>query len=234
MQPEWYDDEGMYQPRPRVPGTRPGMGPAPKPGVEQTPAVLEEDLITLWAHDLTAKPGEIYRYRVRVALVNPLFQQTQLVPEQRQKYANELSVLSEPSAWTQPVRVDPEHYYFATAVDAGVTTVEVWRIFGGAWRSQEFKARPGQSIGEVVTVDVEGRPMTVDMRIGAILVDAITSGDGIGGMRDAQVLLLEAATDRLVSRFTGSDRTNQDRIRLRNEAVIFGTTPGPTAGLIPQ
>ena len=70
------------------------------------------DQITLWAHDVTARPGATYRYRVVVTLLNPLFNRdSQLNDEQREAYADRLGLESQTSDWIE-VAVPPARRFF--------------------------------------------------------------------------------------------------------------------------
>jgi len=110
---------------------------------------MEEGKIQVWAHDLTAQPGEVYRYRIVLHLFNPLFQRKGLPPEQHEKYYDKISIATEPSEWTGEVAIRPQPQWFL--VDAKereqTATVEMWLIYNGRPESINFTLEPGDVIG---------------------------------------------------------------------------------------
>ena len=94
----------------------------------------------VWAHDLTVKPGATYRYRLRVGVINPLFQRSQLTGKLRETHFHLISLVSPASEWTEPVEIEPVHRFFVVG-GSGVehsATVEVWRVFNGRPQAGEF------------------------------------------------------------------------------------------------
>lgn len=177
---------------------------------------------TIWAHDITARAGMTYRYRVYVAVQNPLFHRTQLHPDQRKEFFNKLSLYSEPSPWSASVTIDQEMYYFMVAANSGnqSATVEVWRIFNGSWRPQEFVVQAGDAIGKVVNMNAGPAPFPVDYRLNALAVDVdLTAAKAGLNTTTARLLVLPGASDRIVARVMEDDRDDAVRARLRAEAA---------------
>lgn len=193
-----WDEDEFGQPS-RQPGQRPGMAPPPTPrqpgqlappafpgdrgGWGQQPPMIEPGMdpqadiglptnLEVWGHDINVQPGATYRYRILVGVFNPLFRQPNLHEEQAHM-RNEITLLSTPSPWSDPVVVEPELYVFLTQVPRDqAATFEVWRNVNSIWRNREFaNVSPGSVVGDFSTI--EGR--RVSLRSQEIVVD-ITSG----------------------------------------------------------
>ena len=157
-------------------GTRPtGNAKAtdPKAGGPGQQAQQGPGRIKVWFHDLSVKPGNTYRYFVRVDVVSPLFRKTTLRQEQKRDFFNRLALFSAESEASAPISIEPNTHFFLTngSQAQGTVTLEVWRIFNGKWRSKEFVRRAGDPIGGVVRISAEGAEGDVDMRVGAVVVD---------------------------------------------------------------
>ncbi len=179
--------------------------------------------LRIWAHDITAKPGAIYRYQLQVSLLNPLFQRAQLTGEQRQRYFHQLAVNSAPSAWTKQVPIEPAYRFFVVA-GSGVeqeVTVEVWRVFNGQPRMAEFRVHPGDPVGRPVVMQAAGQDVEVDMRVGALVVDLtdVPSTQDYGA-RTTQMLYLDVATNQLHERTVEIDRASPHRAKLMNQDAL--------------
>ncbi|MGD9693490.1 MAG: hypothetical protein AB7G17_08115 [Phycisphaerales bacterium] len=121
---------------------------------------------TVWAHDLTAAPGKTYRYRMSVSITNPLYgNERSMAPESRE-LAGRPAVVSDPSAWSEPVTVSPDAVVFFTSArgeglggsESGASaTAEVYRFYYGYWRGKSTTLRPGDAL--VASVDVPEMPL---------------------------------------------------------------------------
>ncbi|MFA9476830.1 hypothetical protein ACERK3_00855 [Phycisphaerales bacterium AB-hyl4] len=179
--------------------------------------------IQVWAHDLTAEPGRTYRYRVIVTVLNPLFQQRRLHPEQQEEYFNRIALWpeqdelesAEASNWSSPVTLDPEHYFFLVegSPSREEAKVEVWRLFRGQWHFEEFDVRPGDIIGGETRIDGQ----TVSMRVDAMLVDLVSVSEGTSSGSGARMIYMDQETNLIGERVADEDRDSDHRIRLRNE-----------------
>ncbi|MCX5659868.1 MAG: hypothetical protein NTW19_09120 [Planctomycetota bacterium] len=185
--------------------------------------------IGVWAHDLSVRFGQTYRYRVYVAVLNPLFHKPQLHPDQRKEFFNKLSLYSEPSAWTAPITIDQETYYFlVNALAANQSaTVEVWRIFNGAWHPQDFVVQAGDTIGKVVSLTAGASPFPVDYRLNALAVDVDMAAPARAGLNTttARLLVLPGSSDKIIPRILEDDREDPIRARLRAEAAAASPVP---------
>lgn len=110
--------------------------------------------ITLWTHDLTAKPGATYRYRARVSVTNPFYGQTDWLRDDQKNLANAPIIKGEVSDWSEPVSVAPSVVYFITsASEAGGplaatarAAAELYEFFYGYWRRTTVSMTPGDSL----------------------------------------------------------------------------------------
>ncbi len=140
----------------------PAPGKAPAVGGEVKPIESLEDLV-VWAHDVTAEPGKVYQYRVRVAVTNPLFGNARQLHADSQAGAAEPVVISEPSDWSDPVGVgEDSRVYFTSAVaasggagplggpDSMSASVELWKFYYGFWRRAKATLKPGDALAATV------------------------------------------------------------------------------------
>jgi hypothetical protein len=135
---------GMFGDGAMPPSTRPRLG---RGGVDPVNA----DQIELWAYDLTAESGTRYRYRMRVAVVNPLFGKS-LAGEQT-PLAKQAQLLSPWSEWTE-VETLRQRYTFlvnATRPPLNQAQIEIWQFSGGNWRTAKFVVSAGDQIGGLTT-----------------------------------------------------------------------------------
>jgi len=122
-----------------------------------------DDSIRVWAHDIRVQPGDTYRYRCSIAVLNPfLGRKRQLVEAQRPLDAK-FQILSAPSEWVQVTVSTPYAFYAVEAYppdgvgSLGSAQMEVFRLVNGAWRSAKFAIEPGDAIGRhVKAADGEG------------------------------------------------------------------------------
>lgn len=125
------------------------------PQVAPTIGVLEDDQIRLWAHDVRVEAGAQYRYRVRVVMNNPLFGRG--LKEEQAALAEQKFIESEWSAWSEPVEVDLDRYFFITSAEdrSQVTgrpraSAELIVFYYGYYRSASVGLEPGDAITATV------------------------------------------------------------------------------------
>jgi hypothetical protein len=202
-------------------------GGRPVPGRQPTRASLRGEpeeptkvtgKVKLLTHDLTAQPNEIYRYRVRAFVLNPLFRQQQIAEDLRQQYMNKLALPTPWSAWSEPVTVDKRRWFFVVGSNApGVATVEVWYVFNGQWLKEEYNVAPGDPIGDTVFVQSGGLEGRIDLNLGLVAVDVDSDApvtQGIDTTRTTQLVYLDDAGGGLHRRTANNDRRNEVRTRL--------------------
>ncbi len=174
----------------------------------------EAGQMELWTHDATARPGQRYRYRMVVSVLNPLFDQAEALHEDQQPLAEELGVRSEASPW-QEVELDPQHYYFLVDTGGQTATFEIWQILQRFWRGHEFRASAGDPVGG----EAEVAGQQVELRVPVMLVDVLAAGDDRDG-GGAQAILVDTRDQQVKVRDAARDEQSPDRIRLKmlNEA----------------
>ncbi len=177
-------------------------------------ASAEMKQVTLWTHDLTAKPGATYRYKSRVRVTNPFYGQTDKLLEDQKSLAAEPVVSGEASDWSEPVVIEPRVEFFITsASEAGGPLAasaragaEVYEFFYGYWRRTTISMTPGDPVAgslelpELVTYELErlggsagtfsikGRPAVERHRAistGAFLLDTASIISGAAGAAQA-------------------------------------------------
>ncbi|BAM04117.1 hypothetical protein [Phycisphaera mikurensis] len=150
-------------------GAGTGLGTAEAAGPEE---------VVIWAHDLTAQPGETYRYKLLAAPINPLFRYSRVADEQREENRDRLAIA--PSAeevegleWTPPVTLNPlaDFFFLSGNAEQDRANIEVWKVYDGLWQVATFEENPGNGIGGTETLDVRGRRQRVDLSTGALLLD---------------------------------------------------------------
>ncbi|MEM1210970.1 MAG: hypothetical protein AAGI68_01600 [Planctomycetota bacterium] len=170
--------------------------------------------IIVWAHDLTARPGQTYRYKLAVNAINPLFGFARLPPEQIDMAQNQPAVgpgeeqLAN-APWGPPVAVEPMLEFFVTGGRAGQpATVEVYRRHDGRWHTETFQPAPGDLIG---AADVQGQ---INMDTGAVVVDILSERDDQG--TEINSLLLVDETGLMQVRNINADRRSDRRTELKS------------------
>jgi len=123
----------------------------------------ENDGFTIWGHDLTAEPGETYRYAIRVQLTNPLFAFQDRVPDSQATIAEQPLLDGAQSDWSEPVVVPQRIRYFVTSAEPASlgplgprdasASIEAFVFFYGHWRRAEARLRPGDAIAATAEVD---------------------------------------------------------------------------------
>lgn len=209
----------------RRPGDGRRPGEAPLPGQDPNAPMLSIPPIKIWAHDLTAKPGETYRYRITVAVLSPLFHINDVPREQYTQYFNKLSVASEPSAWSDAVQVDPERYYFVTAQDAArkQISIDVFRIFNGVWMRKSFDVRPGDTIGDAVQVTYKNQTESVDLNTDTMLVDIAFPANELSVSSNAdqtRAIIYNLSDHTMQARTLGRDLSDPTYQRLLTEMQV--------------
>lgn len=211
---------GGKAPPPPSGGKSPGQIAAVK-GLFENPAVR------VWWHDISAKPGTTYRYRLAVGLYNPFFGRESRLSESQQDLARSAIVTSEWSAWSEPVRVTLPQQFFAVngihneQIDERSASFEVFSFTRGVHRVIAVSCRPGEQIGERRTLpsaEPGGQPLEVDFFTGATLLDVVLV-DG-GSALNQKVLVVVAMPDGSIEVIDPSDpRREEERQRLRSLAT---------------
>lgn len=209
-----------------------------------------EDLV-LWAHDLTAKPGATYRYRVRALVSNPLF-------GDRSYPDAPPVVVGEYSDWTAPVQVAPQTMVFFTSAQGGIggqagpesvgAAAEVYYFFYGYWRKANVRISPGDAIATTVEApalplftmngavaeEAGTTPTELAIDTGGFLVDVVeASSEAAFGQRKTRWhVVYRDENGRLVSRLPEEDRVAPARLQAEAAAAagLTGAIGVPGAG----
>lgn len=164
-----------------------------------------ETIIDIWAHDISITPGRTYRYRMTVEVYNPLFgRKIELIPAQ-QPLAEQFTLASEATPWTDAVTAQPPLRLFVTqahqptgspleAISLGTASAEVYRFHNGRWWLQSFLLQPGDRVGEPKSSGTA----TVDYGTDWFLLDVVpnpgsSKQDEEGGF--AAMVMLQSLSD---------------------------------------
>ena len=199
-----------------------------------TPIVegLDESAILVWAHDLTVKTGETYRYRATINVYNPFFGKRRNLSSDQEYLADSFIIASAASEWSNKITVDSRLQLYITRASApgqsggsgslglGLATAEVFRYYDGREWMETFKVQPGEHIGGLEMQRDAG--MEVDFSTGIYVLDIIgdineeRNGIQIRTGHAARVLLQDTAGNQSVEvRHPRSDSSNPNREDLR-------------------
>jgi hypothetical protein len=163
----------------------PGMIPSGAPGfprnivdpnhMDRVLDVMGGEKLDLYCNDLTVEQGKTYRYRIRVAVVNPLYHKPSLPPDQMKANQTKFEVFSNWTEWTKPVVIEQFQYFFVDSVQPspypGQARIEIDRYFQGEWVSHVFAVRAGDPVGGKANASVNGQDNEVDFFTGAYVID---------------------------------------------------------------
>ncbi len=148
---------------------------------------LQQDELLIWAHDLDIEPGRTYRYRFIVKIANPFYARGLLLTKDQQHFAENITLDSPASEWSEPIEVQPPLVDFVTraygpAGDIGVAGVsdighaklEVFKFEDGRWWNAEFTVKPGDQVGEVREQrSADGAAIDVDFSTEWFVLDVV-------------------------------------------------------------
>ncbi len=134
---------------------------------------------SFWSHHDGLALNKLYRYRARIALINPLYSHTRQVDPQRPNDARISHIWTAWSPWSDPVGVPRITRFFLTGSNpsAGWVKVTVQTRHMGQRVEGNFKVSPGQRIGGVgkakILLPGQKKPVEVkvDFSTGAVAVD---------------------------------------------------------------
>jgi hypothetical protein len=113
--------------------------------------LLSGEELLLYTHDLTTAPDRVYQYRMRLAVMNPLYGRTDL--NDNQEAADQALLYSPWSQWTEQVQTRGMRYLFVTggSKSTRTATVQVWKFHNGQWINGTFRVNAGDPVGTTVT-----------------------------------------------------------------------------------
>ncbi len=236
---------GPGAPAVRPPTQPPVLTPAkPEDGVElvlvpDIATQINSQLLESWFHDERLADGVTYRYQVRLVLANPLFGYTKDVAKESD--AKAVTINTPWSAWSEPVSARRATEFFVQGASAEKQEANVV-VFAQKWGQRvkrQFTVRPGEMIGQEVTMSLPGldgksQATTVDFRTGVLFVDAdwdktIRLPRNSMATRTAE-LLCQDSDGRLFTRMDARDRMQDRLIRLNKECQ---TAAAPAVSLAP-
>ncbi len=102
--------------------------------LQEQELLLGADVDPMWLTDVNAQPGETYRYRLRVWVVNPY---AGVVAKLRQpEDAAKVMLASAWSDWSDPVYLEPVEHFFVTNADASDSVkFSLYQWNNGEWQS---------------------------------------------------------------------------------------------------
>ena len=144
-------------------------------GIDATGLIGRPPVTLLWAHDLSAKPGVTYQYRMRVRLLNAYAG----LPD-RLEDPNDARKLFIEGAWSEPSEpadVEPDVHFFVSKSGKTGARVQIYKWVMGQWARHNFPAEIGEKLGKPATVPLglideqRARRTEVDFGSDNIVVD---------------------------------------------------------------
>ncbi len=231
--------EGAAPPPPPPPGpARPPWAPeVVTPGVPTEPGTRREAphvFATVWAHDLSVKPGGAYQYRMRVAVFNPAYGQ----PGSDEKIRWVLDFDGEWSESSATVRIKPLIEFYFVGSFGEKANLQLHRWIHGQW--VVIPSVPSSVGSPVVYVKRDGRlripgaggkqdevTTAVDLSPDVLLVDMIRNFPyyPVGNRTPTRVnvLVYTDAQGRMQRRIDWEDR----REAIEKRAAHEGAAPAP-------
>ena len=219
--------QNQQQPLPPPPMNDPNRVPGVAPALTTPPAsFLPREVPQLavggWAFDDTAVEGHTYRYQVRWAIKNPVFQ-TQNVTD-NPELEKQLAIWStlEADNWSQPLTISGLSDFYivknwGTRPPSDGVQFDVYKWQNGKWQKKMFKVQPGEAIGM--------NDGTVDYSTGYTLVDV-----RYDRITDRPVAVLMGPGGNLISRNYDEDRGNTRQTELNRIVTLAEPADGEVAG----
>ncbi|NLF29645.1 MAG: hypothetical protein GX591_02015 [Planctomycetes bacterium] len=211
-----------------------GKARAQLPMLTRVPVLAQMCLagqVQLWLHDTTCKPGEVYRYKLRVEVCNPLFMN--VTPGTRPDDAPAVVVATE-SDWSEPIETPRQTEFFVTDGGNGTVRFTIFRRTHGQVLAQKTTVSVGDPIGSVescayvdpLTRQAAAQPLEVDFSTGYVLVDcdldkqiapkgtSRTTAQATLLSPDGTLVVRTAADDRATSRYRELNKANGEAEQL--------------------
>lgn len=157
------------------------------------------DEVLIYAHDINIESGAIYRYRFTVDLYNPFFARKTNLLDEQQHLADNITLSSAPSEWSEPQEVIPDRKIYITRafgpgpdsrnagqIGMGQATAEVFRFAHGRWWRENFLVEPGNRIGDEKQVrgGAGDGETAIDYGTDWFVLDVIPDIDALSNDRD--------------------------------------------------
>jgi len=218
--------------QPEVPVT-----PEPVEVVEESIEELPDEIL-IWAHDINVTPARTYRYQFVVELYNPLFgHKADLIAEQH-ALADQFTMVSQVSEWTDPVTVNSPLQVFITAARlpqegnplAGGSTAaaEVYRFRDGKTWMERFTLQLGDRVGgetEAKAGAATAMNFSTDWFLLDVTPNVLANKDDVRDGYGALALLQNLTSGELMQvRNPRVDLSSPERIRLKDEVDLAKVT----------
>ncbi len=179
--------------------------------------------VRVWAADPTMMPGKTYRYKLLVAVINPLYAVPRLESEQLAENKARAAILPseeeiDKMEWIGPVTVEPTARFFFTSGSETRAKVDIYRRHNGLLTKQSFDVAPGDPMGGTVTIKDKQNvnpPVDVDMGLGSVLIDITRRRDLAGN--SVLTMIYQDQAGNLYERSQALDANNPDRRVLDRE-----------------
>jgi len=187
--------------------------------------IMNVDTVDLWASDMTAEPGKTYRYKMRVTVVNVLFNKSNMPEAQAKRHEKKFLIDSGWSGWSKPAKLEKTMHFFASSASPqpapGQATFDVFKFHGGQWLRQEFTVKPGDPIGGVASVtDPFGQRSEVDFSTGSFLVDInfnYVIPSRLGNMSRKTQMIMIMDEGEMMTRRVDADKNSEQRDSLEQK-----------------
>ncbi len=234
-----------------------GIDPEGQPIDDPYTKVFEEDVlpitstdseeVTIWSHDITARPGATYRYRMRVWVTNPFYAKSASLGDDQKDLADDPAIASDYSDWSNPVAVDGERYFFAVSAQQSDpssviksrarASAEIFEFYYGYWRRGSVRLDLGDpllataALPELPTFEIsrgddgawvaerheEPLSPALDMNLTGAFLLGVT---GVPGDRSRPVAFFRNDHGDLITRVPRNDRESALYLRLSASAVV--------------
>lgn len=197
--------------------------------------------VLMWTHDLDVEAGKTYRYRCEIHLLNPFLGKASVLNAAQQPLASKPVLASAKSDWSKPFTVPLPLEVFVTDARAGTrreADFEIYRLFGGEWRSAKFNILPGEVIGSTKKAEGGSDDEEVDFGTDWFLVDVTQSSSGTsrtdGGPEAADLVIIQNRSGKVIEyRVPSEDAASGSRASLSEQVkaakAAAGSKPKPEA-----
>ena len=132
---------------------------------------LDRPVEIVFAHDLSAEPGGVYRYQVKLQTFN---QYATVVERLKDPVdATQVYVESEWSAPSDPVEVPSQQRIFLVSAKTDSAQFEIYQWHQGRWLKEKFSAKIGEIIGGDRRVQIERKRTIVKFDTGVRLIGLV-------------------------------------------------------------
>jgi hypothetical protein len=181
-----------------------GGAPAGPEDIAPTPTVVpsleyqqQKNQLLVWFHDNSLVSSKVYRYRLRLKLLNPLLAFENMVTNT--SFAATPALLTQFSDWSDTVYVPQATEFFIVGAfpDQGSVSIDVFTRSLGQQVKQRFSVVQGQSIGQPRQIEQENpitkavEKPTVDFSTASVAVEFVFTKPAIAGKGLAEMTYLD-------------------------------------------